>query len=452
MNPRTWTAVAAIVLVAACGGGKPEKAEPTATKPDVSKVKIDGDASAPVNKLAIEAIADLQAYWTDEYPDLYGKKYTAVKGGLFASTSQSSAGPECANSYSDVQGNAFYCKLDDSVAWDAENLLPDLQKKYGDFVIPVVLAHEWGHAMQQRSGFFDDNKLTVSSELQADCFAGAWSKHAQKSGAFEVTAADLDTALAGILDLRDTPGTSAEDASAHGSGFDRVSAFQDGFDEGPKKCKAYQDGTPMVLELPFTSEEDAASGGDAPYDTIVNKVPYDIEDYWTQVFPKISDGKAWTPLKGYEPFDPAKAPTCNGDSTADFSLFYCVPEDYIGFDNVTTMPEVYRQGGDYAVTTLLATQWGLAALARLGDESDAKVSTLKGDCFAGAYTASVALQDRAKTSSFSLSPGDLDEAIKALLVFRGDGDVDRQGAGYGRVEAFRTGVMQGVAPCVTYKG
>jgi len=452
MNLRMWSAITAILLLTACGGGKPEKAEPTATKPDISKVKIDGDASAPVNKLAIKAIANLQAYWTDEYPDLYGKKYKAVKGGLFASTSESTAGPECANSYSDVKGNAFYCKLDDSVAWDAQELLPDLQKKYGDFVIPVVLAHEWGHAMQQRSGFFSANELTVSSELQADCFAGAWSKHAQKSGAFKVTAADLDTALAGILELRDTPGTSSEDASAHGSGFDRISAFQDGFEAGAKKCKSYKDGTPIVLELPFNSEEDAASGGDAPYDTIVNKVPYDIEDYWSQVFPKISNGKAWQPLKDYVPFDPSNAPTCGGDSTAEFSLFYCVPDDYIGFDNASTMPEVYRQGGDYAVTTLLATQWGLAALARLGDESDAKISTLRGDCFAGAYSASVILHDRAETSTFSISPGDLDEGIKALLVFRGEGDVDRQGAGYGRVEAFREGVMEGVKPCVTYKG
>lgn len=452
MNRRVCAAIAALSLVAACGGGKAEKAEPTSSKPDISSVKIDGDASAPVNKLAIEAIADLQAYWKDQYPKLYGEKYKAVKGGLFASTSESTAGPECANSYSDVKGNAFYCKLDDSVAWDAETLLPDLQQKYGDFVIPVVLAHEWGHAMQQRSGFFEDNSLTVSSELQADCFAGAWSRHAQKSGAFKVTAADLDTALAGILDLRDAPGTSGEDASAHGSGFDRVSAFQDGFDDGPKKCTTYEDGKPIVLELPFSSEEDAASGGNADYDTIVNKVPYDIEDYWTQVFPKIANGKAWTPLKDYVPFDPSNAPTCGGDSTSDFSLFYCVPDDYIGFDNVSTMPEVYRQGGDYAVTTLLATQWGLAALARLGDESDAKVSTLRGDCFAGAYSASVILHDRVETSTFFISPGDLDEGIKALLVFRGDGDVDRQGAGYGRVKAFREGVMEGVAPCVSYKG
>src|SRR3954451_19620267 len=124
MNLRLWTAISAIVVVAACGGGggSSDQDGPKATKPDVSKVKIDGDASAPVNKLAIQSIADLQAYWADEYPKLYGKKYKPVKGGLFASTPDSTAGPECANSYSDVQGNAFYCKLDDSVAWDAKEL------------------------------------------------------------------------------------------------------------------------------------------------------------------------------------------------------------------------------------------------------------------------------------------------------------------------------------------
>jgi hypothetical protein len=46
------------------------------------------------------------------------------------------------------------------------------------------------------------------------------------------------------------------------------------------------------------------------------------------------------------------------------------------------MPQAYKQGGDYAVATLLATQYGLAALTRLGDQSDEKTSTLRGDCFA----------------------------------------------------------------------
>ena len=452
MRSRLLTISVVFLLIAGCGGGKPsDNGDSKSAKPDISSIKIHGDRSIPTNKLAIEAIADLQTYWSKEFPKLYGKKYKKVKGGLYALTTQSTEGPACASSYSDVQGNAFYCKVDDSVAWDAQGLLPDLQKKYGNFVIPVVLAHEWGHAMQQRSGFFSDNQLTVSSELQADCFAGGWSKHAQATGAFKVTSAQLDTALAGILDLRDQPGTSSDDQSAHGSGFDRVSAFQNGFDNGTAACKPYKDGNPVVLELPFNDAQDAADGGNAPYDTIVNKVPYDIEDYWTQVFPEISNGKKWTPLKGFEPFDPSKPPACGDADTSGYSLFYCVPEDYIAFDNVDEMPTVYQQGGDYAVATLLATQWGLAALARIGDPLTGKTATLQGDCFAGAYTASVILFNRSKTSSFHISPGDLDEGIKALLVFRGQGDVARQGAGYGRVKAFRTGVIDGVQPCLTYK-
>jgi predicted metalloprotease len=368
---------AAVLLVAGCGGPKPVvPSPPSAKKPDISGIKIEGDQSNPVNKLAIEAIADLQAYWSEEFPKLYGEDYKPVEGGLYALTPDSESGPECASGYSDVQGNAFYCKLDDSVAWDAEELLPDLQSKYGDFVIPVVLAHEWGHAMQQRSGFFEQNSLTVSSELQADCFAGSWSKHAQYSGAFDVDTAALDSALAGVLDLRDTPGTSAQDPSAHGSGFDRVGAFQDGYDNGPERCKEYKDGEPMVLELPFNDAEDAANEGNAPYDSIVNGVPYDLEDYWTQVYPELTDGQQWTPVKGLEPFGPNNPPMCGDQSAEGYVLFYCVPEDYVGWDNEQAMPRVYEQGGDYAVATLLATQYALAALTRLGDESDEKTSAV----------------------------------------------------------------------------
>ena len=301
---------------------------------------------------------------------------------------------------------------------------------------------------QARSNF---TARTITRELQADCFAGAWSKHAQDDGVFEVNAADLDKALAGILDIRDTPGTVNIDPNAHGSGFDRVGAFQDGYDNGLDNCKNYRDDDPMVLELPFTNEVDAARGGDAPYDSIVNGVPYDIEDYWTQVYPLVSDGQEWPPLKSIEPYGPDNPPMCGDQSAQGYSLFYCVADDYVGWDNVSAMPAVYDEGGDYAVATLLATQWGLAALTRLGDDSDEKTSTLRGDCLAGAYTASVMIHDREATSTYSISPGDLDEGIKALLVFRGDGDVERQGVGWNRVKAFREGVMEGVRACPDYQ-
>lgn len=76
------------------------------------------------------------------------------------------------------------------------------------------------------------------------------------------------------------------------------------------------------------------------------------------------------------------------------------------------------------------------------------MQSLRGDCFAGAYTASVLLQNRKETSSFQVSPGDLDEAITALLVFRGDGDVERQGAGFERIRHYRNGVIEGAKACL----
>ncbi|WP_099040191.1 neutral zinc metallopeptidase [Mycobacterium neglectum] len=452
MRIRVAAVAAVVLLVAGCGGGvksePPIQGEKTkAGAPDTSNVKIDGDASAPVNKIAMQAIADLEQYWAEQYPQLYDKEFEQISGGYYAVAADSPA-PPCTTSPEEVAGNAFYCSTEDVVAWDAQQLLPELQDKFGPFTIAVVMAHEWGHAVQTRSNF---TGRTVTKELQADCFAGAWSQHAQDDKVFDVNAADLDSALAGVLDLRDTPGTSKIDPNAHGSGFDRVSAFQDGYDNGLDRCKDYRDDEPMVLALPFNDQEDASRGGDSPYDSIINGVPYDIEDYFTQLYPEISNGQQWTPLHAIEPFDPATPPMCGDQSAEGYALFYCVPEDYVGWDNVDAMPEVYNQGGDYAVVTLLATQWGLAALTRLGDESDVKTSTLRGDCLAGGYTASVILYNRPETSTYRISPGDLDEGIKALLVFRGDGDVERQGAGWARVEAYREGVINGAESCLNYQ-
>ena len=446
---RTFVAVIAALATAGCGGAPRavEAGTPTQqTTPPSSEVSIYGDASAPVNEIAIKAIADLQQYWSEQFPQLYRGNYRPVEGGFYAVRPTEDDAPPCTQHADEVAGNAFYCATKDVVAWDAEGLLPDLQSKFGDFVIPIVLAHEWGHAIQARSNF---TARTVTSELQADCFAGSWAKHATDSGAFTADSAQLDAALAGILQLRDTPGTSKVEPNAHGSGFDRVSAFQDGFDNGNKKCKAYRDDDPVVVELPFNDEEDAARGGDADYAAIVNGVPYDLEDYWSQVYPELTDGSPWIPVKGLKPFDPSDPPACGGADTSGYVLFYCAPDDYVGWDNVDTMPEIYRQGGDFAVATLLATQYALAAMSRAGDQSDERTQSLRGDCFAGAYTASVVLGNRSATSSYRISPGDLDEAITALLVFRGDGDAQRQGSGFARIRSYRNGVINGAPACLS---
>lgn len=83
--------------------------------------------------------------------------------------------------------------------------MPDLAAKYGDFTVAVVIAHEWGHAVQHRA---EIDQPTVVLELQADCFAGAWTRHVTSSGTsrFEAGTRELDESLAGILSFRDAPG------------------------------------------------------------------------------------------------------------------------------------------------------------------------------------------------------------------------------------------------------
>ncbi|HZQ32371.1 MAG TPA: neutral zinc metallopeptidase, partial [Mycobacterium sp.] len=190
-------AVATLATVA-CGAPKAPVGAPASQRPTPS-VQIHGDAGNPVNQLVIKAISDIQQFWVDEFPKIYGHDYTPVLGGFYAVTPSSGDLPPCAQAAADIAGNAFYCAKADDVAWDAEGLLPDLRKRFGDFVIPVVLAHEWGHAIQARANF---EGATVTKEIQADCFAGAWAAHA-KTDTFKPSDDDLDRALAGFLFLRD---------------------------------------------------------------------------------------------------------------------------------------------------------------------------------------------------------------------------------------------------------
>jgi hypothetical protein len=98
---------AVVLLLAACGGvsGMGQK---SGSPPDTSNIEIHGDTSADVNKLAVEAIADLQDYWGKEFPHLYSKDYVPVKGGFFAVILSSGDLPPCASDASEISRNAFY--------------------------------------------------------------------------------------------------------------------------------------------------------------------------------------------------------------------------------------------------------------------------------------------------------------------------------------------------------
>jgi hypothetical protein len=90
----------------------------------------------------------------------------------------------------------------------------------------------------------------------------------------------------------------------------------------------------------------------------------------------------------------------------------------VRFDAVDAMPRFDEQGGDFAVAALIATQYGLAGMAHAGIDADTQDASLRGDCCAGSWAASVLLQNR-PTSGYTRSPGDLDGAIASLLLFCG---------------------------------
>ena len=126
------------------------------------------------------------------------------------------------------------------MAWDAQTLFPRLTEQFGEFAPALVLAHEWGHVIQGRIGF--ETYQTVYLEQQADCFAGAWAAHvASDASDLQLSASDLDRALAGLLQLSDPVGIDGSQQGAHGNGFDRVSAFQDGVENGAASCAGVPD-------------------------------------------------------------------------------------------------------------------------------------------------------------------------------------------------------------------
>jgi predicted metalloprotease len=430
-----------------------ETSTPT-TMPPPTDVKIVNDNGSEINRIAANAIRDLEEFWVATYPAVFdGEPYVPIAGGYWSinRNTRPSTLPCTPSDINQVLNNAYYCGFDDAIAWDEEFLMPALAEEFGDFTVAVVLAHEWGHAIQERRAL---DEPTVVLELQADCFAGAWVKHVVSSGKsrFEVNTEQLDKSLAGVLSLCDAPGAEADDPNAHGSGFDRVGAFQSGFESGAGRCREFKVGDPQPYQFAF-EDEDFVTQGDMDYSDITTQAFGSLDSYWAATFPALSGGTPWEPMEPARPFTTSDPPECNGRVVTQYRLFLCVPDRYVGYDDGETMPRAY-EFGDFAVAALFGTQYGLEVQDQLkkppGDEVTA---TVRADCFTGAWSAALLPQAQADpaagpTHVVRLSSGDLDEAVQVLLTFRTESDRERQGPGFRRVQAFRTGVLNGPGACV----
>ncbi len=416
-----------------------------------------GRGDAPSSDEVVQAaLVDVDAFWEREYEGVYGEPYEPISGGFWAYGPETEP-PPCGNpppDYADIAGNAFFCPGDDLIAWDNVNLVPGLYDAFGGFTIGIVMAHEFGHAIQDRAGVAGD---TIMTELQADCFAGAWTADVADGNSefFELRIEDLDKAIAGFLELRDGVGTDAADPAAHGTGFDRIGAFTEGFEQGLEHCATYPDlydaGELVIVEVPFTDVEDFERGGNLPLDELFDLALQDLEHFWTVLFTEL--GQAWTPVGGTVPIDPEVDEVTCGEETysgevLENAAFYCVATDEIYLD-VNRIEGLYEIG-DYAVATDIARQYAYAAQVRLGNLENTLAANLQADCLAGLYAASGFTVNRGEEQILVLSPGDLDEAVIAFLVTSDSAASEGEltvGTAFERFDAYRSGFVEGVGAC-----
>ncbi|MDX1691175.1 MAG: neutral zinc metallopeptidase [Acidimicrobiia bacterium] len=398
------------------------------------------------------SIVDLEAFWAEILPVSYGIDYEPI-GRVVAYRPSTGNLPECGGEPIPPEvapDNAFYCNPDDYVAWDTEGLFPDLYLEFGDFTVALVLAHEWGHAVQNR---VDEVGPTIQRELQADCFAGAWTGAIDRGEreALSLDEGDIEEAMAGYLLFRDPPGTTPDDEQAHGSAFDRVNAFRFGVLNGVDGCREASNDFPVAF-IPLT-QQDVQTGGDLPFADTAPLLVESLEAYWTEAYPDLFGGE-WTPVSATIPYLPSTGdlPTCDGELLqASFyanNVFYCPGDDYVAWDDETLFPALYQSIGDFAIGQLLAHEWATAAQDRAGLPTEGLTAELQADCLSGAFTAAVV--PAPNPTPILLSAGDLDEAVAAFIQFGRDPElIDLVGgSAFERFDAFQAGFFNGPASCI----
>jgi hypothetical protein len=190
--------------------------------------------------------------WSALFADT-GARYAPPELTLFDGAVQSACG------YASSAVGPFYCPADRLVYLDT-SFFDDLARMGGpgDFAQAYVIGHEIGHhvqnllgtagdvrAAQARGGEAAANRLQVAMELQADCFAGVWAHHANRTRQV-LEPGDVQEGLraaAAIGDdrLQRNAGRSVTpDSFTHGSSEQRQRWLQTGLQSGdPAACDTF---------------------------------------------------------------------------------------------------------------------------------------------------------------------------------------------------------------------
>jgi predicted metalloprotease len=415
----------------------------------------------PYDDELLAQVDDVIAFWQEQFPERFGRAFPPMQGAIYPAYPGRTDVPACAGRPTDyettVRGNAFYCPTEDFIAYDDEELFPAIYESLGRAAIGVILAHELGHAVQARSGMAPTT-ATIILEQQADCYAGAWAadvKAAPRAGVeFEEPA--VRNALLALIAFKDPIGANPIQPGAHGSGFDRVGAFQDGFVNAVSTCVAYAADPPPIFEIPADASF-LQNRGDAPLDDpgatrpegIYGLLITDLATFWTAELATAGVRFRAPEVVAADRSDGSDGSDCEEPSDPpEDGAYFCAAEDAIHVD-VERLADLYERYGDFAIGYVVSAAYAEAVLQALGFERSGVERVLLADCLSGAYGRSAIPIAGSTRRSVTMQAGDLDEAVQtAVQIGDPSSDTDVVGSGFEKVAAFRRGVVGGASGCL----
>jgi uncharacterized protein len=279
IRPRITIAAAALLLVLGgawvYAGSADAEATPAASNSTAQNLILGSkDSAQPENmeQFLTAVTQDVDAYWTTEFKDANLPEPKVSYQWIPAGQTAASACGDADGTLGDSA--AAYCPGDDTIyisqkfATDIYNgaldqALPGSSQGYGrtigDFSVAYIVAHEYGHEVQNELGLFDkygEQLPTMAFELQADCYAGTWAKSAYDQNRLED--GDVQEALDAALAVGDFD---ASNPGHHGTPEQRETAWNSGFEAGdPSACDSYLDPTSLGDGGSGTTQQDPTYG------------------------------------------------------------------------------------------------------------------------------------------------------------------------------------------------
>jgi predicted metalloprotease len=182
-------------------------------------------------ELVAVSFVRLGDYWDNQLPDLGVR---AARPKRLVSYWDAETDPGCGGRPSGPR-NAMYCGPDKMIAWDGNWVGDRLWDDFGNAAAAFLLAHEYGHFVQDRLDIDKEYPLTIEAELNADCLAGAW-MGAMDEKVDRLKNVDFKALAAALFNVADPKGVPWVNPSAHGTANERRRALTIGARKGPRAC------------------------------------------------------------------------------------------------------------------------------------------------------------------------------------------------------------------------